>query len=87
MQKYAVIVCTKCGREWEVPSHRLMHPKSPWCTRCRGATGRIMESLLCEDTQPGPLADLFETVMLSAMLGRPSGAAGEILRTALGVDP
>jgi len=49
------------------------------CPNCEGRM-RLVESLLPPDSQPGPLADLFEAVMLASMVGRPDALAATALR-------
>ncbi len=82
---HEVFVCTVCGHLWLIHRSHLTHPDATRCGYCNTATGCVAEALQPHDTQPGPLADKFERVMLRRLAGVPDRQAEWELRCALGV--
>lgn len=84
--RHEVMVCTVCGHPWLVRRSWLALSSAIWCEHCGEATGRIAEATRPHDTQPGPAAALFETVMLARLAGLPLYASEQRLRRELGLE-
>lgn len=83
--RHEVMMCAECGGMWLVSRDELDSFMAYWCRRCCASMGRIGEALRPHDTQPGPAGELFEAVMLDAMLGRATYAQACWLRLLLGL--